>query len=423
VLGMTASRSTLLRLVMALPGPPPGPVRVLGVDDFAFRRGHVYGTLLVDMSTGRPVDLLPDREAATLAAWLRAHPGIQVICRDRAGAYAEGARSGAPGAIQVADRWHLWHNLAAHAETEAARHRGCLAAPAASPPPGPPPAPAPAGPHLARRTRQRHAHIHALLAQGATITAISRELHLTRVTVRRYARARDVTELLTYALDGKPGPLDAFKPYLHARLEAGQRTMTVLHAEITAMGYHGSYATVRTYLTPRRALTPPRPGPPLPPQPPPDTPALPRARQLTSWIMRHPARLSTTTPASSLTPAPAAPTSTPSPPASANSPSSSPAATATASTTGSPPSTPPTCPPCTPSPAACTATTTPSATASPCPGTQDPSKATSTASKCSNGKRTDAPASPSSASASCSPDSNRNQHEIWARPSSMRKSA
>jgi transposase len=291
-LGMTgASRSTLLRLVMALPGPPPGPVTVLGVDDFAFRRGHVYGTLLVDMGTGRPVDLLPDREAATLAAWLRARPGIQVICRDRAGAYAEGARAGAPGAIQVADRWHLWHNLAGHVETEAARHRGCLAAPAASPPPSGPPPPPPSEPHLARRTRQRHAHIHALLAQGATITAISRELHLTRVTVRRYARARDVTELLTHALDGRPGPLDAFKPYLHARLQAGQRTMTILHAEITARGYHGSYATVRTYLAPRRALTPPRPGPPPPPPPPPDTPTLPTARQLTTWIMHHPAHL------------------------------------------------------------------------------------------------------------------------------------
>jgi transposase len=296
LLGMVASRSSMLRLVMALPGPQGGPVRILGVDDFAFRRGRVYGTLLIDVETGMPVDLLPDREADTFADWLRAHPGAEVICRDRAGAYAEGARDGAPDALQVADRWHLWHNLAEHVGKAVARHRGCLAEPEPEPEPGPSPVaasdPAPdlaraaaaaaaertGQSVLARRTRDRYEQVQALRAQGKGIKPIMRELGLAKETVRRFYRAASADELLAKTRDHRPSILDDFKPYLHQRWNEGCTNVWQLHAEIRGRGYQGGYGTVRDYLQPFRALA----------AAPPATPVPPKVRDVTSWMLRHP---------------------------------------------------------------------------------------------------------------------------------------
>jgi transposase len=302
VLGVAAHRSTLLRLVADLPEPVAGAApQILGVDDFALRRGQVYGTVLVDITTGKAIELLADREAGTLETWLKAHPGAQVICRDRAGNYAEGARDGAPDAIQVADRWHLWHNLAGHAEKTVVAHRACLTEQTPEPgdagamPPGPEPAgdrPAPpAEPdglrdvcgrerHLVTRTRERHAAVHELLAAGHSLGAISGTLGLDRHTVRRFARQPDVTKLLVKATS-RDSKLDPFKPWINQRWNAGLTDAAALHAELQAQGWTGSVQAVRRYVRPFRQLA----------AAPPPAPAVPKTRQITGWLLSRPASL------------------------------------------------------------------------------------------------------------------------------------
>lgn len=296
-LAATVSRMTLLRQIRALPDPDQATPRVLGVDDFALRRGHHYATILIDIETRRPVDVLGDRTADTLAAWLRAHPGVEIVCRDRASAYADGISAGAPNALQVADRWHIWHNLGEAVERVVARHRDCLGATAVAecdvepvvvrqqqtpvtseviePPTG-------RTDKWAVRTRERYAAVHALLGDGVSIRAVGTQLGLARGTVRRFARAVSVEELLVnHGTGRRPSLLEEFKPYLHQRWNEGCTNATQLFREIQELGYRGGSKILLNYLHPFRAIG--------------DIPRAvrkpPLVRRVVSWIMSEPARL------------------------------------------------------------------------------------------------------------------------------------
>jgi transposase len=307
-LGTAVSRFTLIRLVRALPDPEAGPVTVLGVDDVAKRKGHSYATVLMDMDSHRLIDMLPDREAETFADWLRAHPGIEVICRDRGGAYARASREAAPAAVQVADRFHLWQDLAEAVEKTVL---ACIAA--MNPPPGPdsaedpgtaasPDPPAATEPDgfrdvhghqrkLVARHRDRHAAVQALRAEGCSTREIARRLGLARNTAAKFASAASIDELLVKAT-GRPSILDPFKPYLGQRWNDGITSAAALHEEIRARGWNGGILAVERYLRQfRTADGRDRQARAQPQLTAPSAPPPPKPRQLTRWIMTHPDHL------------------------------------------------------------------------------------------------------------------------------------
>ncbi|MEW1701202.1 ISL3 family transposase [Streptomyces sp. NPDC091278] len=285
-LGFGVGRMTLLRRVMALPDPRFSTPRVLGVDDFAIRRGQTYSTVLTSVEDHRVVDVLPTREAGPLAAWLIRHPGVEIICRDRAGAYAEGARRGAPDALQVADRFHLWQGLGRAVETCVAAHRDCLRNP---PPSGmlsevtllvsgqPQDDSEPVG-RRAERKKAAHAQVHELLAQGHSRRAIARHLGWGLNTVLRYANAARWQETFRENRS-RPSRLDPYKPYLERRFAEGCTSVTRLHGELVSEHAPVTYGMVRAHVaTLRRA---PSEAPPRPPT----------VRQVTGWLTRHPMTL------------------------------------------------------------------------------------------------------------------------------------
>jgi hypothetical protein len=209
----------------------------------------------------------------------------------------DGARQGAPGATQVADRWHLYHNLAGHVEKAVARHRDCLKEPEPEPgqqlPAAGPPAAdlqqaaaaaaeqRAADSTLARRTQERYELVQALRGQGLGIKPIRRQTGLAKGTVRRFYYAASADELLAKVKAGRPSVLDEYKPYLHQRWNEGCTNVRQLHAELCGRGYRGGYGTVRDYVQPFRELGVAPPAVPVPP----------KTRAVASWILRDPESL------------------------------------------------------------------------------------------------------------------------------------
>ncbi len=273
---MPVSRHTLLRLLRRAPVPAAPTPRILGVDDWSLRKGRTYATLLVDLQRHRIVDVLPDREAQTLEAWLAAHPGVEVIIRDRAGAYAQGARKGAPQAQQVTDRFHLLLNLQEAlkrlferkheqlkhlatwepakeeqtSQTHEARTEGVpeLAHPITV---GPKLSPAHEAQRQIRREKrkQRYDEVIKLHEQGVSQVAIATLLGLDRDTVRRYIKAPAFPEIVRTK---RTSLLDPYKEYLQERWATGQCTASSLLSELKERGYQGGATLVYDYLRPLR---------------------------------------------------------------------------------------------------------------------------------------------------------------------------
>lgn len=250
-LACAVSADTLLRVIRRAPEPTLEPPTVLGVDDWAWRKGYRYGTILVDLERHRVIDLLPERSAASFAAWLREHTGIRVISRDRGNDYIHGASTGAPDAVQVADRFHLLKNLSDAVEgvfRRLATLIGQVPAPGAAQWPAPP-----RNDREARRSRvqatvaQRYETIQEMHATGMSQRAIARALGLSRGTVQRSVRAETAPVRARRA--SRKGILAPYEDYIRQRWQEGERNGMALWREIVAQGYPGASNNVSRLMT------------------------------------------------------------------------------------------------------------------------------------------------------------------------------
>jgi len=259
--GLLISPDTLLKAIKKAPTPTFATPNILGVDDFAFKKGHTYGTILIDQERRCPVDLLPDRNAESVATWLKQHPGIHIVTRDRATEYSKGITDGAPEATQVADRFHLLVNLREALERTVDRHRhnltGIVLPRTGSEPTNRPRAPAPRceaertqQTHRKERRTRQHQQIHGLQEQGISIRGIARQLGITRSTVYRYLRLEEGAA--TERTHCSHSMLDAYLPYLCERFEQGCHNGVQLWREIKEKGFPGSRKMVAAWIAQQR---------------------------------------------------------------------------------------------------------------------------------------------------------------------------
>jgi transposase len=282
-LGMEVSGPTLLRRMRARSCPAPSSVRILGIDDWSWKKGVTYGTILVDLELRKPIEILADRTAETSEAWLRSHPEVEIVSRDRGGDYASAAKKGAPQAQQVADRFHLLQNLRERLKEVMDRKQSCLpeveecASDAV---------PAKAQGIKDNRTRQiadpekhyrtgsaspnqrsegmryddfqkrvrrdkRVSHyedVRTLAEQGLSQRAIARKLKLARATVSKFAQAQAYPETHHLKRGERKSILNPYKGYVLHRWQQGCTNGAQLYDEIKARGYLGSEALLRMFL-------------------------------------------------------------------------------------------------------------------------------------------------------------------------------
>jgi transposase len=246
-LGIDISRHIALRTLLQIALPAMEVPRVLGIDDFALRKGLVYATILIDAETGRRVDVIEGRTADVVEDWLRAHPGVEVVTRDGSGAYGEAVRSALPEAVQVSDRWHLWHGLGEAAWKEVSAHSACWAEAAGIP--------LQEG-KLAETTLERWQQVRDLRSQGVGLADCARRLGLAMNTVKRYDKA-DKPGRLRRARKYQPTLVDPYRDHLRRRRaeEPGVPAQQLLR-EIREIGYPGSSNLLVRYLNQGRADAP-----------------------------------------------------------------------------------------------------------------------------------------------------------------------